>query len=147
MSSFVNQNHARPGGYDKVIAEIAKKKLCPFCPEHLVEFHKLPIVEREFWLITDNQFPYKPSKWNKLIIHRVHIQHFSEISPLAWKELGEIIQEQTRALNMAGGSFFMRFGETKFTGASVSHLHCQLLQSNPDDPEYDPAKGIFTRLG
>lgn len=147
MSSFVNQNHARPGGYDKVIADIAEKKVCPFCPEHLAEFHKLPIEERAFWLVTDNQFPYKPNKWNKLFIHRIHIQHFSEISPDAWKELGEIIDEQAKTLNIAGGSFFMRFGETRFTGASVSHLHCQLLQSNPDDPAYDPKIGVFTRLG
>lgn len=130
-----------------MIADIAEKKLCPFCPEHLAEFHKLPIEERTFWHVTDNQFPYKPSKWNKLFIHRVHIQHFSEISPEAWKELGEIIDEQTKNLGIVGGSFFMRFGETRFTGASVSHLHCQLLQSNPDDPAYDPAKGVFTRLG
>lgn len=130
-----------------MIADIAEKKLCPFCPEHLAEFHKLPIEEREFWLVTDNQFPYKPKKWNKLFIHRVHIQHFSEISPKAWKELGEIIDEQTKTLNIVGGSFFMRFGETRFTGASVSHLHCQLLQSNPDDPAYDPKIGVFTRLG
>lgn len=147
MSSFVNQNHARPGGYDKVIADIAKKNLCPFCPEHLAEFHKLPIEERQFWLITDNQYPYKPSKYSKLFIHRVHIQHFSEVSPEAWKELGEVIDEQTKVLNIVGGSFFMRFGETRFTGASVSHLHCHLLQSNPDDPAYDPAKGVLARIG
>lgn len=130
-----------------MIADIAEKKLCPFCPEHLAEFHKLPIEERAFWLITDNQFPYKPSKYNKLFIHRVHIGHVSEISPEGWKELGEIIKEQTAKLDIVGGSFFMRFGETRFTGASVSHLHCQLLQSNPDDPAYDPKIGVFTRLG
>ena len=130
-----------------MIADIAEKKLCPFCPEHLAEFHKLPIEEREFWLITDNQYPYKPSKYNKLFIHRTHIGHVSEISSEGWKELGEIVKEQTAKLDIVGGAFFMRFGETRFTGASVAHLHCQLLQSNPDDPAYDPKIGVITRLG
>ncbi|MFA6017930.1 MAG: hypothetical protein WCT28_01055 [Patescibacteria group bacterium] len=147
MSTFVSQQNARPGVYDKVIADIAKKNLCPFCPEHLAEFHKNPIEEREFWIVTDNQYPYRPSKHNKLFIYRTHIQHFSEISAEAWKELGEIVQEQTEKLHIIGGSFFMRFGDARFTGASVSHLHCQLLQSNPDDPAYDSKTGIFTRLG
>ncbi len=147
MPQFVNQSNTRPGEYEKVINDIAAKKICPFCPEHLAEFHKLPVDNREFWIITDNQFPYQPTKYNKLFIHRAHICHFSEISPTAWIELGAIIKEQTDKLGIVGGSFFMRFGDTHFTGSSVAHLHAQLIQSNPDDPTYDPKKGVFTRLG
>jgi diadenosine tetraphosphate (Ap4A) HIT family hydrolase len=147
MSDFVNQQNARPGGYDKVIADIAGKNVCPFCPEHLAEFHKKPIEHRNFWIVTDNQYPYVPSKHHKLIIHTQHIDHISKIVPEAWAELYEIVQELTTSNAIVGGTLLMRFGETRFTGASVTHLHANLVQSDPDDPAYDPAIGVRTRVG
>ncbi len=147
MSDFVNQQNARPGGYDKVIADIALQNVCPFCPEHLAEFHKKPMTHRMFWIVTDNQFPYMPSRNHKLIIHTEHIDHVSKILPEAWTELYEIVQELVGENTIAGGTFLMRFGETKFTGASVTHLHANLVQSNPEDPSYDPAVGLRTRVG
>lgn len=147
MNTFVNQQNARPGGYDKVIADIAAQNVCPFCPEHLAEFHKKPMEHRKFWIVTDNQYPYQPSKHHKLIIHAEHIDHVSKIIPEAWTELYEIVQELVDANSIGGGTFLMRFGETRFTGASVTHLHANLVQSNPDDPAYDPAIGVRTRVG
>lgn len=147
MSHFVNLQNARPGGYDKVIADIASQDVCPFCPENLTEFHKKPMEHRKFWIVTDNQYPYTPSKHHKLIIHTQHIDHISKIIPEAWTELYEIVQELVGTNTMQGGTFLMRFGETRFTGASVTHLHMNLVQSNPDDESYDPVIGLRTRIG
>ena len=147
MSGFVNQQNARPGVYDEVIRDIAQKNVCPFCAEDLAEFHKNPVELRTYWVVTDNMYPYTPKKHHKLLIHREHIQHLSEISVEAWAELQVILREQTEKNAMVGGTFVMRFGETKFTGASVQHLHANLVQSNPDDPAYDPAVGLRVRIG
>lgn len=147
MAGFVNQLNTRPGGYDKVIADIAEKNICPFCSDHLATFHPLPRDQREFWTLTDNQYPYKPAKHHKLIIHTEHIEHLSQITPEAWRELGEIFQEQVAMNDMTGGVCILRFGDTKYTGGTVSHLHANLVQSNPDDPAYDPAVGLVRRIG
>ena len=56
-------------------------------------------------------------------------------------------QDKNKKLNIEGGTFLMRFGESKYTGASVSHLHCNLLQSDPDHPEYEKTRGVMTRVG
>ena len=145
---FVNTQNTRPaGGYDKVIADIAEKNVCPFCPEYLLEFHKNPIERRKYWIVTDNMYPYAPAKHHKLIIHTEHIDHISKIIPEAWTELYEIVQELVEKNVIAGGTFLMRFGETKFTGASVTHLHANLLQSNPDDSSYDQKVGVVRRIG
>jgi diadenosine tetraphosphate (Ap4A) HIT family hydrolase len=139
---------SRPTGeYAKVISDIAEHGVCPFCPEHLAKYHKNPIAEKKYWLVTDNMYPNKPSRHHILIIHKGHISHINELSPAAWSELHAILSSETSARKISGGTFLMRFGETRFTGASVSHLHAHIIQSDPDDPSYDAVKGLLTRIG
>ncbi len=144
---FVNLTNARPGIYEKVIKDIQESAICPFCPENINKIHKNPIVEEKFWLVTDNMYPYKPTKKHILIIHKEHIEHLADIKDGAWRELYKIIRSKSKDLDMMGGTFMMRFGDTKYTGASVSHLHCNLLQSDPEHPEYEKNKGVITRVG
>lgn len=148
--SFVNHENTkyRPdGAYGQVISQIAKDGVCPFCPENLRKYHKLPITEKKFWFVTDNMYPYKPAISHRLLIHKAHIAHIDEISSEAWSELREIIQEESTSKHITGGSFLCRFGDTHFTGASVHHLHASLVQSDPEDPTYDKQKGIIVRIG
>lgn len=133
--------------YTAVIEQIEKDGVCPFCPENLRKYHKHPLEEKKYWWVTDNMYPYSPIKHHRIIIHKIHIEHVNEISKEAWDELREIITEETRKLSIGGGTFAMRFGETRFTGGSVSHLHAHITQSNPDDPSYDPKKGLIMRIG
>jgi len=145
-------NHAntqsRPDGkYGDVIKRIAEDGVCPFCPENLARYHKHPITEKKYWLLTDNMYPYKPSRYHRLLIHKGHIVHLKELSPEAWAELLEIIKEESARADIAGGTFVTRFGDTQYTGASVTHLHANLVQSDPGDPTYDPSKGLLTRIG
>jgi len=145
--NFVDLNNARPGVYKKIIEEIKKSSICPFCPEHIRNIHKNLIEEKEFWLVTKNMYPYKPTKSHLLLIHKGHIEHINDLELKAWRELLDIIKTENTKLGTEGGTFLMRFGESKYTGSSVSHLHCQLLQSDPDSPEYDKTKGVITRVG
>ena len=143
----VNLNNARPGVYAEVIKKIGENKICPFCSEHLHSIHPNPIQEKNYWLVTDNAYPYKPKKEHILLIHKTHISDMFEISKDAWTELHDIMDELEKTKNIEGGAFLMRFGNTKYTGASVTHLHAHIFQSNPDDPEYDKSKGVITRIG
>ncbi len=81
-----------------------------------------------------------------MLIHKTHISDISEISPEAWTELHTIIGTEKITRDITGGTFIMRFGETKYTGASVTHLHAHLFQSDPDHQDYGPS-GVLTRVG
>ncbi len=146
-SGFVNADNSKRGDYAKVIDEIAKNKICPFCPEHVTRIHPKPIEEKKYWLVTDNAYPYKTVKQHMLLIHREHIEHVNELSVEAWIELKEILKEVSEKRDISGGAFMMRFGETRYTGASVSHLHAQIVQGDPDDPEYKKEIGVLCRIG
>jgi diadenosine tetraphosphate (Ap4A) HIT family hydrolase len=146
---FVNKQNARPGqNYHKVIEEIAEHKVCPFCPENINKYHKNPIlIDGKFWLATDNMYPYPKTKNHLIFIHKNHIENVDEINKDAWAELHEQIKKMAGNRKMAGGSFVLRFGDTEYTGASVTHLHAHLIQSDPENKEYDKAKGLSVRVG
>ena len=148
--AFVNTDNtgSRPTSeYSKVINDIAKQGVCPFCPDQLAKFHKKPIEEKTYWVVTDNMYPYKPTQQHRLIIHKTHVTHIAEISEPAWHELRAIISDETKKRDLVGGTFIARFGDTKFTGASVSHLHAHIVQSDPEDASYDKSKGLTMRIG
>lgn len=124
----VDKSNKRNIKYSKVIDKIKKDSVCPFCPEYLLKYHKKPIIEENnTWLSTKNMYPYEGSKIQILFIHKKHISSIEEINTKVWLDLKDIIDSTTKKLNIKKGSFFMRFGETKYTGASVSHLHCHII--------------------
>ncbi|PIR44412.1 MAG: hypothetical protein COV10_04715 [Candidatus Vogelbacteria bacterium CG10_big_fil_rev_8_21_14_0_10_51_16] len=151
-AKYVDPNNARPGhAYEGVIKAIAEEKVCPFCPEQLANFHKQPVeIDGIYWLATKNQYPYTCVRHHLLLIHKAHIEHVEELSPEAWVELKEIITKLNRGREIAGGTFMLRFGETTYTGASVTHLHAHIIQSDPDHERYREPKsmpGVIARVG
>ena len=143
---FVNdQNTGRPDDtYRNVIKDIAQDGVCPFCPEHLATYHKNPaIIDGKYWILTDSMYPYKNSAHHFLIIHKAHVEHIHQVSSLAWKELKTIIDNAQKDRKMPGATLLFRFGDTRYTGASVSHLHAQLV-SGTGKKDVEP---IITRVG
>jgi diadenosine tetraphosphate (Ap4A) HIT family hydrolase len=95
-------------------------------------------------------YPYVGAKHHVLLIHREHIEDMSELSPEAWAELQQVVLELCKERGITGGGFIMRFGETKYTGASVTHLHAHLVQSDPTAPGYSDIKqipGLAIKMG
>lgn len=148
--NFVNLNNSlRPNDrsekYSNHIKQIKDDGVCPFCAEHLKKYHKNPIFkETNSWLATNNMFPYEGAKFHILFIHKKHIDNIKEITPTGWSELQEIISEVIDELKIKGGTTFIRFGDTKFTGATITHLHAHLISSDPEQKDKPP---ILTRVG
>jgi ATP adenylyltransferase len=148
MAKFVNPNNSNRGGdekYKAVIASIQKDGVCPFCPAALTKYHKKPIIkEGKYWILTDNMYPYKGAKQHLLVVHKTHIEDMRMLSDGAWKELFDLVAEETKKRKLGGGTFLMRFGETTYTGASVAHLHVNVISPDVDDPSRAP---IMARVG
>jgi len=145
--AFVNINNSFRGGddeYKRVVDKIEKDGVCPFCPGHLV-YHKNSILaEGDFWLVTDNSFPYKGAKHHILFIHKEHIENIKDLSNDAWSELFDMVKSETKKRGIEGGTFFIRFGNTSYTGATVSHLHANIVSPDADNPNREP---IIARVG
>jgi diadenosine tetraphosphate (Ap4A) HIT family hydrolase len=145
--SFVNLKNAATRSdriYKTIVQKIMDDGVCPFCPEFLTRYHKKPVIKTgKYWILTDNMYPYKGARHHILLIHKKHIEYISQISSPAWRELAKFIRAETKKRNIAGGTFYIRFGDTAATGASVRHLHANIIA--PDMRKKNRAP-ILTRV-
>ena len=148
MTSHVNLcNASRPGDdtYKKVIEQIHSEAVCPFCPDHLLKFHKNPILkEGERWRVTTNMYPYKGTKFHFLFIHRDHISNTKDMPAASFVELQQHINDLVHENNIPGGTLMMRCGDTTHTGATVTHIHAHFVVPDFKDPNHEP---VMVRVG
>lgn len=132
MNKYITLENSRLGEQEKVMEQIQKDEVCPFCIEHLSKYHKNPILkEGKFWLLTDNQWPYKKIKHQILAIYKSHVEHIKDIDPEAGRELFEMFAEETKKRNIVGGGIAIRFGsnpEHGDYGSTVRHIHAHLIE-------------------
>jgi ATP adenylyltransferase len=146
--NYVNIKHAnrpsdREGKYAKVINKIKNDRLCPFCEENFLKYHKLPVIkENKNWFLTKNMYPYEETRLHLLLVHKKHISSIEEITPEGWLDLQKIINSSIKEFKIKGGAFFIRFGDSKLTGATVTHLHAHLIA-----PKRVRKNPILVRLG
>lgn len=142
-----NSNAGRPGDdtYKKVIEQIEKDKVCPFCPSQLTKYHKNPIIkEGKFWILTTNMYPYKNAKYHFLLILKNHKTDTKELSGEEWSELHDHTNWLTNEYKLAGGTLMMRCGDTSHTGASVTHLHAHFVCPDFENSKHE---AIMVRVG
>ena len=117
--------------YARALAKIAEDGVCPFCEAHLPTRHKKPILFRNTdWLVTENAWPYDGTRHQFLIINRDHIESAVQLTPGAWQSLGSAYRRLVKEYRLDGATLLLRSGMTDFTGASVAHLHAQLISGS-----------------
>jgi diadenosine tetraphosphate (Ap4A) HIT family hydrolase len=125
---FVDPRYAKSGEYGKVISEIEKTGKCPFCEDEF-KYHKNPILDEDSgWISTECSWPYPNAKWHFMILNLK--EHKTKITQLTDHDLLIIFRLIMRLISkfgIDGGAIAMRFGEPKFTGATVLHLHIHLI--------------------
>lgn len=111
--------------------EIERRKVCPFCRENLEDFHKNPILkEGRYWLLTENQWPYKKVKHQLLAVYKKHVESIKDVDPRAAQELFSLFGEEIRKRKMGVSGFAIRSGTSPDgnSGSSVTHIHAHLVE-------------------
>lgn len=123
-----DMRHVRSMEQKRQMEQIAAEGICPFCPEHLERTHRAPIEWRgPWWSVTKNDYPYEGAKLHYLFVYNRHLETMAEVTPEAFAELMGHLQRIVREQAVPGGTFFMRFGDSGHTGATVAHLHAHLV--------------------
>jgi len=134
--------HARTPEQIALMQKIIDDGVCPFCKEHFVTYHPKPILKAtENWFFTENMSPYKGTKHHFIFVYKpTHVTKPNELPPEALADLFSLVNWATAEYDIPGGSFFMRFGDTHYTGSSVEHLHAHLLMCDTDAPEHEAVR-------
>lgn len=120
--------------------------ICPFCYEHLGEYHNAPIMEEgTFWVVTKNDYPYSGTSHHILFVTKEHIENPHELSAPAQLELFTLFAKITKSLGIRGGAFTMRFGEEELSGGTLPHLHLHLIV--PKEVEGGCEEVVLFRIG
>lgn len=132
IKKVVDPVHARTAEYLEVLKKIEKEGKCPFCPENF-KYHPRPVLKKtKEWFITRNTWPYRNAKHHLLIIGIKHKEKLLQLSPDDWKEIHELTCWAIKKYKIRGGALTIRFGDTRYTGATVCHLHFHLISPKLD---------------
>lgn len=140
--SGLNLKHARTPEQIALMQKIIDDGVCPFCKENFAKYHPKPILkETDYWFFTENMSPYKGTKHHFIFVYKpAHITKLSKVLPEALTDLFSLVNWAIVEYNIPGGSLFMRFGDTHYTGSSVEHLHAHLLMGDVDAPGHEAVR-------
>lgn len=145
MSEQVNSSNAnRNPVYQKHLEDITRIGHCPFCPDALHKEHPNPIIdETDHWLLTENAYPYEGSAAHLLVIHREHVETVLDLEKDDFAELLAITGIAVARYRLKGATLLMRFGDTAMNGATVNHLHAQIVSG----PGTEGSQPVLARVG
>jgi len=104
---------------------------CPLCLENLAKYHSNPIIYNgNWWLVTPNQWPYPDTQTHLLLIPKEHIEIISDLTIDALAEFKRIM-ENLEKQGFIGGGVCVRSGDPLLSGATVKHLHVQVIAPKP----------------
>jgi len=140
--SGLHLQNARTKEQKELMQKIIADGVCPFCAEHFAKYHPKPILkETDWWFFTENMSPYDGTKYHFIFVYKpTHITTPKELPEGALTDLFALIEAAIEEYQMPGGSFFMRFGDHRYTGGTVEHLHAHLIQGNVDAEVHEPVR-------
>ena len=147
MNKYINTANARHEDQKKVMEQIRKDGVCPFCKDNFLTYHKNPILhEGKYWYFTDNQWPYDHTKNHLIAVAKEHIEHLRDLPAEAGAELIEQFRTLAEKRGIEGGGITMRFGvpnEFGNFGSTVLHLHAHLIEPDLKNLPNDNPKFKF----
>lgn len=132
--SYVYIQNARSSEYKAKLELLEKLGLDPFAKEQLndVRFDiKNIIIESKHWFVFKNQHEYVNTKHQFVFVSNEYAETIWDLSPDAQLDLFTIMNTVRTEYDITGGGFISRFGVPEKSGATVKHLHIQLIE--PED--------------
>lgn len=114
--------------YGRVLKKIEATGVCPFCPQGSIQQQKI-LFKFGSWFITKNLYSYQGAKDRFIIVSDKHMESFSELSVRDFYEVQKNVNWAIEKYHIRGAALCLRFGDTKYTGATVCHLHFHLISA------------------
>ena len=127
-------SNAREGKQRLIMEELAVTGECFLCQDVILRVAEkypgvasLPIHEGKHWFIKHNDFPYQGTKLHVLIVPKRHVTNIEDLEIWEFVELKEMVAWVNTTFAVVGASMILRYGETSYTGATLTHLHFHIF--------------------
>jgi diadenosine tetraphosphate (Ap4A) HIT family hydrolase len=127
---YVYPKNAGSDEYRKKLEFIDELGINPFAQKYLTDprFDQKEIIfETKHWSVFSNQHKYKDVEHQFVFVSKEESETLWELSPAAYLNLRATIKAVCRKNKIEGGGIVSRFGLPNKSGATVKHLHVQLL--------------------
>ncbi len=131
---YVFVENGRTPEYRAKLELIDSLGIDPFAREYISDPRfdaKEVIMETEHWYVFANQHKYTSTKHQFVFVSQEEVETLWELSPTAHTDLVNLIKKMCEENNIIGGGIVSRFGPGHKSGATVKHLHVQLME--PED--------------
>jgi len=129
--TFVNIENARSDDYRKKLELINNLGVDPFSREFIDDPRFDPkevLHESSYWFVFKNQHSYAGVQHQFVFVSLQYAEDIWELSPEAQVDLFQLIKKVRDEHNIKGGGIVTRFGPGYKSGATVKHLHVQLIE-------------------
>lgn len=97
----------------------------PMAPEYIEQDI---LFQTEFWHISKNRFPYEGAEQQFLIVAMQPVYRFEEMSAEMWADLRLVWKRLIGEYKLDGGALVFRFGDFSRSGASLTRVHCHVIE-------------------
>lgn len=128
MNELFELSHSRVRRQTDKMTKCIELGICPFCWNNLAEWHDNPVeYQGKFWAVAANDYPYPGTVEHYLAIYRDHVDSISSLAEGAGDELFKIFNQLCEEKGIHGTTIVFRTGKMEYNGATVFHLHAQLI--------------------
>lgn len=121
--------------------------VCPFCPGTQAETLKPVLIDGNWWTVRENRWPYQNTKFHFLLILKEHHESLSSVPPSAGAELFDMIGILEQRYEIESGAVAVRFGDIRFNGGTVSHIHAHLVVIDITDELHPDYRVVRFKMG
>lgn len=116
--------------YKKKLELIADLGLDPFAREHADDPRfdlKIILYESKHWFVFKNQHHYPDIEHQFMFIYQEYVETFFDLPDGVAADLWKVAAQVCKDYGIVGGGLSLRFGPPEKSGATVRHLHAQLI--------------------
>ena len=106
----VNTRFAKTDQYRKVLEIYKKAGNCPFCKKEFKKLGKPMLKKYKGWFATDNNWPYKNTRYHFLIVSEKHREKLQEFRKNDFEAVLYLAQWLVKKYRIKGGGLALRFG-------------------------------------
>lgn len=97
----------------------------PMAPEYI---EQEILFTTEYWHVSKNRFPYEGAEKQFLIVAMGGVYRFEDVSEEMWADLREVWRRLMKEFELDGGALVFRFGNPAKSGASLTRVHCHIIE-------------------